>query len=417
MRWTTCLILFAVCLSLLPVRTAKAQVPQAGAAGADASVVVLGLRSLEGDDEFANSMTEALRGAAKTVEGWRLLERAVSMAQMTLAHNCEDIDASCLSEIARGLEADRVIFGTVRRTAARQKFDYEVTVSLFNGSTHTIAGTETQTIERDLAKQKKTLAKQGQMLITRLSASDANAGRLTVEVNVLNAEVRLDGQMIGQTQDGKLTLETVTPGEHSLEVSATGHQVHTQTINISPADQSIVSVTLERTPDPTEVAVAPEQATSASTEPESRSSLAWLGYTLIGVGAASAIAWGTSMYMIEFQYNRDKTYKDYKDAYGNRAQDACDAALGGNNAGGMLDAAQLSDFQSRCRTGRTFQTLQWVFLGAAVVTSGIGAFVLISESGKSDSGQARLKPPPAPRFALDPLIDRRSLALQATLRF
>lgn len=415
MRWTTSLILFAVCLGVVPGVT-SAQAPQGGvAAGTDASVVVLGLRSLEGDDEFANNMTEALRGAAKSVEGWRLLERAVSMAQMTLAHNCEDIDAGCLSEIARGLEADRVIFGTVRRTAAKSKFDYEITVSLFNGSTHTIAGTETQTIERDTAKQKKSLGKQAQFMISRLAASDANAGRLTVEVNVLAAEVRLDGQIIGQTKDGKLTLETVTPGEHTLEVSASGHQLHTQTINISPADQSIVSVTLERTQEEQqEVAAAPEQATSALPEQESRSSLAWLGYTLIGVGAASAIAWGTSLYMIEFQYNRDKTYQDYRDRYGNRTLDACDAALAGDNAGGTLDASALADFQSRCRTGRTFQTLQWVFLGAAVVTSGIGAFVLISESGKSDKAQARLK---APRLAIDPLIDRRSLALQATLRF
>jgi uncharacterized membrane protein len=407
--------LFAVGLGVvLGVGRASAQAPVAGA-GSDASVVVLGLRSLEGDDEFANNMTEALRGAAKTVEGWRMLERAVSMAQMTLAHNCEDIDAGCLSEIARGLEADRVVFGTVRRTAARSKYDYEITVSLFNGSTHTIAGTETQTIERDLGKQKKALAKQAQLLVTRLSASDANAGRLTVEVNVLNADVRLDGQTIGQTHDGKLTLDTVTPGEHTLEVSATGHQVHTQSINISPADQSIVSVTLERVQEQQEFAAAPEQATSALPEQESHSSLAWLGYTLIGVGAASAIAWGTSMYMIEFQYNRDATYKDYRNRYANRTLDACDAALSGDDAG-SLDAGQLSDFQSRCRTGRTFQTLQWVFLGAAVVTSGVGAFVLISESGKSDRSSAR-RTPPTPRFALDPLIDRRNLALQATLRF
>ena len=415
MRWTTSLILFAVCLGALS-RGVSAQSPQGGTgSGTDASVVVLGLRSLEGDDEFANAMTEALRGAAKSVEGWRLLERAVSMSQMTLAHNCEEIDAGCLSEIARGLETDRVIFGTVRRTAAKSKFDYEITVSLFNGSSHTIAGTETQTVERDSAKQKKALGKQAQFVMTRLASADANAGRLSVEVNVLTADVRLDGQIIGQTRDGKLSLDTVTPGEHTLEVSAVDHQLHTQTINISPADQSIVSVTLERTQEQQDLAAAPEQATSAVPEAESRSSLAWLGYTLIGVGAASAIAWGTSMYMVEFQYNRDKTYKDYRDAYANRTLDACDAALNNDNAG-VLDAASLSDFQSRCRTARTFQTLQWVFLGAAVVSSGIGAFVLISESGKSDRGQAR-RAPPTPRFVLDPLIDRRSLALQATLRF
>src|ERR1700742_1933432 len=152
MRWTTYLLmwtlgsaaaLFSPCLA-----TVRAD---------DNSVVVLGLRSLEGDDEFANAMTEALRDAARAVQGWHVLERAVSMAQMTLAHNCEDINAACLSEIARALQADRVVFGTVRRTAGRQKYDYEITASLFNNTTHSTVGTETQTVQRGDAKHTRML--------------------------------------------------------------------------------------------------------------------------------------------------------------------------------------------------------------------------------------------------------------------
>ena len=300
MRLTAGLVFFALCLGV-----AK------HAAAADATVVVLGLRSLEGDDEFANALSEQLRASAKGVTGWKLLERAVSMSQMTLAHNCEDIDAGCLSEIARGLQAERVVFGTVRRTAARSKYDYEITASLFNGSTHTIAGTETRTVDRNESKQKKVLARHASELISRLAAADASAGRLTIEVNVLSAEVRVDGQLIGQAHDGKLTVDTVSPGDHNLEINAIGHQTHTQRISVNPADQSTINVTLERNPEPVEVATAPEAAvpTTAPAAESGSGSLAWLGYSLIGVGAASAIAWGASMYMIEFQYNRDKTYQ------------------------------------------------------------------------------------------------------------
>ena len=96
--------------------------------------------------------------------------------------------------------------------------------------------------------------------------------------------------------------------------------------------------------------------------------------------------------MIEFQYNRNAQYQSYKDAYKYRMGDACDAALANDNPGN-LSPAQLADFQSRCRSGRTFQTLQWVFLGAAVVTSGLGAYVLISGvanvlAGLNSVGQA-----------------------------
>ena len=51
------------------------------AALADASVVVLGLRSVEGDDDLANTITEELRVAAKSVTGWAVLERSVFVGQ------------------------------------------------------------------------------------------------------------------------------------------------------------------------------------------------------------------------------------------------------------------------------------------------------------------------------------------------
>ena len=404
MRWRAGLLLWIACVAV-PVRVSAA----------DSSVVVLGLRSLEGDDDFANSMTDALRTAAKAVPGWRVLERAVSMSQMVLANNCDDVDTACLTNIARGLETERVIYGTVRRTAAPSKYNYEIALNLFNATTHTTTGPETETVQRNDGK--KVLVRYAQLLMSHLSATEASVGRLVVDVNVLSATVRLDGQPVGETQERKLTLESVAPGEHTLEVSASGHETYKQTIYVHASEQSEVGVTLERTPEPTEVAATtapPEAVLPTTQESEGHSSLNWLGYTLIGVGAASAIAWGASMYVIEFQYNRNTTYKRYKDSYQNRTDDACDAALKGENPG-RLTAGELSDFQGRCRTGRTFQVLQWVFLGAAVVAAGSGIFVLLSDGGGSHGTETALRP--LPRLALEPIIDRRSFSLQATLRF
>jgi len=406
MRWRAGLLLWIACIAA-PLRVSAA----------DSSVVVLGLRSLEGDDDFANSMTDALRTAAKAVAGWRVLDRAVSMSQMVLANNCDDVDVACLTNIARGLETDRVIYGTVRRTAAPSKYNYEIALNLFNGTTHTITGPETETVQRNDAK--KVLIRYAQLLISHLSATEAAVGRLVVDVNVLSATIRLDGQLVGETQERKLTLETITPGEHTLEVSAPGHDTYKQTIYVHASEQSEVGVTLERTPDPEDVAAttgAPPEAV-AQTAPESEgghSSLNWLGYTLIGVGAASAIGWGASMYVIEFQYNRNETYQGYKNSYQNRADDACDAALKGENPGKLMPS-ELSDFQGRCRTGRTFQVLQWVFLGAAVVAAGSGIFVLLSDTGGSSDTATALRP--LPRLTLEPIVDRRTVSLQATLRF
>jgi hypothetical protein len=378
---------------------------------AQASVVVLGLRSLEGDDDFANSMTEVLRAAAKSISDWRLIERSVSMAQMTLAHSCDDVDAACLNEIAKGLESERVIFGTIRRTAARGKFDYEITVSIFNATTHTIVDTQTDVVPKAEAKQKKPLAARAQTLVGRLAAADVNAGRLLISVNVSSAEVNVDGKWVGRTQDGKLALDNIDPGEHTLEVSAGGHQLHTQRLSISASEQSSVDINLQPFEE-AQVEAPPEAVAALGTGDEPGSgSLRWLGYTLIGVGAASAIAWGGSMYAIEFGYNQDQRYQRYRDSYGNRTLDSCDEAESGSP--GMLNPSELAEFKGQCRTARTLQVLQWVFLGAAVVAGGAGTYVLVNE-GSNDRAQARAQ---RPRFAFTPLIDKRSLALQATLRF
>lgn len=418
MRWTAGLLFLMLC-TVGAANHVRAD---------DPSLVILGLRSIEGDDEFANAMTDALRTAAKSVGAdraadraidphWRVLDRAVSMSQMVLAYNCDEVDAACLTQISQGLEVDRVIYGTVHRTAAPARYNYEVSVSLFNGVTHTIAATELQTLER--SENKKALARAAQLVTARLAKAETNVGRLAVEVNVLSADVRLDDQLVGQTQQSKLALESVPAGQHVLEISAQGHQSRKQTIRIRPGELSEVGITLERAPEPAlEQAPLESIASNPNADAHEGSSLSWLGYTLIGVGAASAIAWGASMYIIEFQYNQDETFQRYKNAYQFRRQDACTAALSGDNAGDKLDPSQLSDFQGRCRAGRTFQVLQWVFLGVAVVAAGAGTYVLISDGGGSDRNddlQARHKR--APRFELEPLVDTRSLALQATLRF
>jgi hypothetical protein len=411
MRWTARLLFLALFFpSLTVTRAVFAE---------DPSLVVLGLRSLEGDDEFANSATDALRVAVKATHGWDSRDRAVSMSQMVLSYNCDDIDVACLAQISHGLDVDRVIYGTIRRTAAPVKYNYEITVSLFNGVTRTVVGTEIQTIDR--SEGKKAVTRAAQSVVARLARSESNVGRLAVEVNVLTADVRLDDQLIGQTQERKLTLDSVPAGEHMLEISASGHQSRKQALLIRAGELSEVGMTLERTPDASEAAAhvpmeAIESNSARQDNQDHGSSLSWLGYTLIGVGAASAIAWGASMYVIEFQYNQDSTFQTYKNAYQFRRQDACTAALSGDNAGDKLDVNQLSDFQGRCRAGRTWAVLQWVFLGAAVVAAGAGTFVLLTDSsGKSDqpaSEQARL-----PSFELQPQVDPRTLALHATLRF
>ena len=85
------------------------------AASADSTVVLLGLRSVEGDDEFANQLTAALREQAAKLGTWEVSDRNVSLAQMSLAYGCEELDAACLTEIAVGLQANRCSMPIAKR--------------------------------------------------------------------------------------------------------------------------------------------------------------------------------------------------------------------------------------------------------------------------------------------------------------
>jgi len=395
------------------------------------SVAVLGLRSPEGDDDVARSMTDALRSVAKSVPQWNVLERPVSMSQMMLVNGCDEVDTTCLAAIARGLNVDRLVYGSVKSAGSPSRPNFDVTLNLFDRATNAIKATESQFIENTETKK---LSKQAQSLIARLTAPDA--GRLVLNTNVLNAEVLLDGQPVGQTSDQKLVLDSVPSGEHTLEVSAVDHKRYSSAVSVRKGEETTLIVTLERASAAdvaAESEVPPEALvsnSSSSTDGKPRGgSLSWLGYTLLGVGAASAIAWGVSMYIVEHNYNQDDTYQRYRDAYANQTVDACDEALDGNPpAGGNGNGDfSLSKFQGMCRAGRTWQTLQWVFLGTAVAAVGAGSVVLLTQGGKNDARPSRERAAlglsrernvrPSPRFMLTPQVSQRELGMQATLRF
>jgi hypothetical protein len=381
------------------------------ASAEDVSTVVLGLRSAEGDDDLANSMTDALRTMARKVSGWKVVDRAVSMAQMSLAHGCDDIDAPCLSEIAKGLQADRLLFGTLRRVGPKNKFDFEVSVSIFNAGTRTIGKTESAVIPRADARVKKALVAHAEPLVAKLAAGDQGSGVLSLQVNVSSAEVRVDGAIVGQTRDKVFLLEGLKEGDHHLEITALGHLTHNQQILIASGQRTEIKVNLEPVPEP-EPEPAPALAlTDQQTEESGSGSISWLGYTLIGVGAASLAGWGVSMYLVD-STNKNDTFVQYKRAFPETADDVCDLADGGDNASGRVSASQLADVKSLCSRGRTFNLLQWVFLGAGVLSASVGTFILVSEGGSEE--QARAK---RPALTLTPQFDHRSFALQTQLRF
>src|SRR5262245_36163904 len=73
------------------------------------SLAVLGLTSEDGDDGLATSITQAVRSAAQEQGSYDVSSSHVSLAQMTMAQDCEITDAQCRIAVADALKSERVI--------------------------------------------------------------------------------------------------------------------------------------------------------------------------------------------------------------------------------------------------------------------------------------------------------------------
>lgn len=397
--------------SLNPLLLACCALSIASPAFAETTAVILGVRSVEGDDDVAHDITQALRVAAASKSGWSLSESEVSMAQMMLANGCEEVDAACLSQIAKGLAVARLVYGTVRRNSAQAEYDYDLTVSLFDAERSTIARTLNQTIPRAQAGF-RSMGDRAEHIILQLS-SVGREGVIVVAANVPAAAVRLDDEPVGETSEGLLRLEGVSPGEHRVEIQASGYAPHTTRVTLAPGGEASVQAEL--------AAVATEAPAGRvdTGAPSGGGDLEWLGWTLVGVGAASLVGMGASALVVNgvqddplFVKYKTRIAADNARAGFQAVKDVCVEADRGLPHG--LEASEVEEVASMCSRADTFEVLEWVFLGTAIVAGGAGAYILVTSEPGSDAGEARAR---APALSLRPIFDGQTAAVNASLRF
>jgi hypothetical protein len=138
-------------------------------------------------------------------------------------------------------------------------------------------------------------------------------------------------------------------------------------------------------------------------------------YVLAGLAVASAAMAVVSFVQVD-SASHDKQFENYRLAVGQsnaQARDVCDEASAGRAYG--LNDTNFGKVKSACSRGSTFEVLQFVFIGGAVVSAGVAA-LLFATSG-SDSDEA---PPAASRLRLQPMAaigGRGATGLSAQLSF
>ncbi len=116
---------------------------------AQESVAVLGLQSVEGDDEIATALGSEIRAAAGEVPGWTVSSNATNIAQMSSGSDCADVDTSCLHRIAGTLQARHIIYGTIHRRSEATSNGWFVNMTHFDDERGEIVAQVTDPFARD----------------------------------------------------------------------------------------------------------------------------------------------------------------------------------------------------------------------------------------------------------------------------
>jgi hypothetical protein len=141
----------------------------------------------------------------------------------------------------------------------------------------------------------------------------------------------------------------------------------------------------------------------------------WVGYGLLGTAAVSLGLAVYSWTQIDAA-GEAESLVDYRrrvgdDPMGAGISDVCIEADAGRSYGAT--AKELGEVQRECDSGRTFELLQYVFLGAAAVSGGVGLYLVLSD----DSGAAERASGDRLDLVIKPRIGRDRAGISATLRF
>lgn len=136
------------------------------------------------------------------------------------------------------------------------------------------------------------------------------------------------------------------------------------------------------------------------------------GVALLG---GAVLSTGAAVFSF-FEVNRaekNRNFERYRLAVGARTtnvSDVCDEASAGRRYG--LDAAAFREAKSACSRGTTFEILQFVFIGSAVVSGGLAAYFL--STGGDSKERAKVG---NGTWSLHPSIARKGFGLGAKLKF
>jgi hypothetical protein len=369
MRWTFAVLTFALGWSLM------AGVAQAAP---KKQVQVVAIYS---DDAYeqAQALTIALKRAVSRADGWALASGDFSLEVMVTAMNCQiPPDAACMKKVAAKVGTPQFVWGIMKKDGAEVVTDLKLWEKGANN-----AETELRYASNLTDASDDTLLKLAEGAFSKLAG--VAEGAVVLTAGKVTGQVLVDGQAAGSITDGRTEL-ILPAGDHEIRVRAKGYNEAVGTVTVPPGGRAELSLLPTRSGDADAAIEADSADIGAKTSTRSV-----IGYVSLGVGAV-LIGGGVFSMIRVHAINNDTGFDRYRRGL-KSDQDVCDEADKGTLVPG---ASSARDIQEQCSTASTFQTLQYVFLGAGAAAVATGAILVI---GDSSSGKERARSP-----AIEPLI-------------
>jgi hypothetical protein len=183
----------------------------------------------------------------------------------------------------------------------------------------------------------------------------------------------------------ELTIEGAIEDELASEARALLRELRPSDTVEQPEPAAAAARTRVRRPVPLRESRDPEP----QDEPSSND---WLGYSLLGVAAVSVGLMVFSWNEIDAARN-DADFRAYRELVGRAGNGEIDDVCAEADSGEAYGLGErLENVRDACGRGVTFEILQWVFVGSALVSAGLGSYVLLDDDGEPDAARASLSP-------------------------
>ncbi len=324
--------------------------------------------------ENAKALTIALERAVTRADSWKLAPGDYSLEVLTAALDCaEPPDADCLQRIEAEIECDRFIWGVLSRLGG------EVAVELHlweegKDKAHTTLRYSANL--NDAAED--ALYKVAERAIGELLG--VAGGTLAVVAGSGGGEVLIDGQARGTLSGGRLEIE-LPAGDHEVLVRAPGYREARGRATVPPGDRGEITLDLFSDGEP----VVVDEPSKERAKPSPRRAI---GFGLIGVGAAVAVAGGVFTGLSAVQRD-DEEFAEYRSTVP-VGEDVCEYA----------DDRGDSDIVDKCDANDLTRRLAYVLTPSGLVLAGVGVALVAtshprervaSRPGRT-TGEVRLGP-------------------------